>query len=250
MKLTNKTVIITGAASGIGYELAIQCLQAGAKVLGVDLPSKVINIIDNNFFTYYCDLSIEKHIDDLFIKALELFKNIDIFIANAGFAYYEKLDRPSFKHIESIYSINTTSPIYSALKMKQIAKNKAFNFVAISSVMNYWPLPGYSLYSSTKAALYTFFKGYRHELKKNQHIHIVLPVSTKTNFFIVSGQKHKAWFTQTPKHVASSIIKGIKHDKKIIYPSKTFKWVYKICPYALNFYVKREKKLLNKTFKK
>jgi short-subunit dehydrogenase len=191
MILNNKTIIITGAASGIGFELARQCLNSGAKVMGVDQLSSDINIDYPNFHSYYCDLSVEKNIDAMFEEGLKIFKKIDIFIANAGFAYYERLIKSSFKHIESIYRINTTSSIYSAIKMKELSKDEKFNFVVISSVMSYWPLPGYSLYSSSKAAIHSFFKSYRYELNRDHRVHIVFPVSTKTNFFKVSGQKHQ-----------------------------------------------------------
>ncbi|QWB96465.1 SDR family NAD(P)-dependent oxidoreductase [Mycoplasmatota bacterium] len=248
MKLEGKHIVVTGAASGIGLELTKLCLKEKAIVTGIDLKDKIIPINHENFYALNYDLSDEKQIDQMFIEVLKIHDRIDIFVANAGFAYYERLTQPSFKHIENIFKINTTSAIYSAIKMKELYKDKAFNFVVCSSVMSFWPLPGYSLYSSTKAAIHTFFKGYRHELNKNQKIHLVFPVSTQTNFFNISGQKHKHWLMQTPKHVALSIIKGIKHQKKYIYPSKMFKWTYCLMPWALSFYIKHEIKALEKEY--
>jgi short-subunit dehydrogenase len=248
MKLNGKRIVITGAASGIGLELVKQCLKENAIVCGVDLNADQLPIQHENLFTLKYDLSSENQIEQMFVEVVKMMGQIDIFIANAGFAYYERLSEPSFKHIEKIYKINTTSSIYSAIKMKSLYKEEAFRFVVLSSVMSFWPLPGYSLYSSTKAALHSFFKGYRYELNKNQQIHLVFPVSTKTNFFKVSGQKHKHWLTQTPTHVALSIIKGMKKNKKHIYPSMVFKWTYRLMPWALSFYIKHEIKELDKEF--
>jgi short-subunit dehydrogenase len=134
--------------------------------------------------------------------------------------------------------------------MKEIYKDEPFHFVSLSSVMSYWPLPGYSLYSASKAALHAFFKGYRFEMNKDQCLHLVFPVSTKTNFFKASGQKHEHWFQQTPDHVAKTIIKGLEKNKKHIHPSKVFKWTYLICPWALKLYINHEIKALNSEHKK
>ncbi len=250
MTLKDKTIIITGAASGIGLNLAHQCLAEGAYVMGVDQPSKKIPIKDLNFHAYYYDLSIAENVDKMFDDGLTIFGTINIFIANAGFAYYERLIEPSWNHIEDIYNINTNSVIYSALKMREVCAKNAFHFICMSSVMSYWPLPGYSLYSSSKAALHAFFKGFRYELNKEQQLHIVFPVSTKTNFFKISGQNHQHWFQQTPEHVAKVILKGVKKNKNNIHPSKIFKWVYRLFPWALSFYINHEIKQLDKQFKR
>ena len=45
---------------------------------------------------------------------------IDIFIANAGFAYYEQLDEADWDHIASIYQTNVFSPFYAAVRMGEL----------------------------------------------------------------------------------------------------------------------------------
>jgi NAD(P)-dependent dehydrogenase (short-subunit alcohol dehydrogenase family) len=96
MKLKDKKIVITGAASGIGYQLVTQCLDKHAVVFGIDLPDHFINIDNPNFHPFYIDISNEANIDQMFLKAQEVLGGIDIFIANAGFAYYERLDVASW----------------------------------------------------------------------------------------------------------------------------------------------------------
>ena len=240
-------VVITGAASGIGLELAKIYKSNGYNVIGVDI--NFMNEVSCDFDFYQTDLSLKENVDDFFAYIKEKYGKIDIFIANAGFAYYEKISETSWDHIRKIYDINFISPVYSYEKMLEISRKESFKFVFISSVMAFWPLPGYSLYSSSKAALMCFFKSINYERLKNQSLHIVFPVSTQTNFFNVSGQSHKPWLQQTPKYVAKKIFNGVSKNKKRIYPSLLFKWTYTICPWCLSFYIKREQKILSKLSK-
>lgn len=240
-------VVITGVASGIGLELAKIYLSSGYNVIGTDINNASIN--SSNFDFYQADLSIKEDVDNLFSYIKEKYRKVDIFIANAGFAYYEKIKEPSWDHIKKIYDINFISPVYSYEKMVELSNKDPFKFVFLSSVMAFWPLPGYSLYSSSKAALMCFYKSMNYEKSKNQSLHIVFPVSTQTNFFKVSGQNHKPWLQQTPEYVAKKIVNGVNKNKRKIYPSRLFHYTYTICPRALSFYIKREQKILSKNFK-
>lgn len=237
-------VVITGAASGIGLELVKIYLAKGYHVIGVDIHSTSQD--STSFDSYQTNLSLKENVDNLFDYIKEKYGKVDIFIANAGFAYYEKVKEPSWDHIKKMYDINFISPVYSYEKMLELSNDEPFKFVVTSSVMAFWPLPGYSLYSSSKAALMCFFESMHLERSKQQSIHIVFPVSTQTNFFIISGQMHKPWLQQTPEYVAKRIFQGVEKNKRKIYPSRLFQWTHGICPWCLTFYIKREQKMLSK----
>ncbi|NCB24981.1 MAG: SDR family NAD(P)-dependent oxidoreductase [Bacteroidia bacterium] len=237
-------VVITGAASGIGLELVKIYLSEGHQVIGVDKNLK--NQDSQHFEIYQTDLSLKENVDSLFHYIKEKYAKIDIFIANAGFAYYERINEASWDHMKNIYDINVFSSIYSYEKMMEISNGQPFKFVVISSVMAFWPLPGYSLYSSSKAALMCFFESMKYERSEQQSTHIVFPVSTKTNFFKVSGQTHAPWLQQNPQHVAKRIFQGVNKNKRKIYPSRLFQWTHAICPCFLSFYINRERKILMK----
>ncbi len=61
---------------------------------------------------YTCDISSALNIDRLFVDAKQILGGIDIFIANAGFAYYGEIDKPDWINIEQIYRTNVFSPLY------------------------------------------------------------------------------------------------------------------------------------------
>lgn len=222
MNLENKNIVVTGASSGIGLELTKAFLSKGCRVVAA---SRTINkelLGQENFYPFQADVSTPEGVDNLFTFALQTLESIDIFVANAGFAYYEKLGAADWGHISSIFNLNFNSVVYSAQKMKQLKGTQPFNFLTVSSGMAILPLPGYALYSGTKAALKGFAEAYRWELDKEQYFQVVYPIATKTAFFKNAGDSPVPWPSQKAELVVESILKGIRKNSISIYPSKLF----------------------------
>ena len=245
MKIKDQYIVLTGASSGIGFDLLKLLLQEGAYVLAISRTMESLEFDHERLTKLNADLTNKEAIDHVFDKALSIFPSIDAFIANAGFAYYERLLEASIDHINQIFDINTLMPIYAAVKMKSLQKDKPFNYMATLSAVSFVSLPGYALYSGTKSALRGFLEGYQLEMAKDQVISLVYPVATKTNFFEVANQSHKPWPVQESMVVAKTMLKGLKKDKKAIYPSKLFKYSYKLIPWFYSFYKRRELKKFN-----
>jgi len=223
MKLNNKNIVLTGASSGIGLALLKKLLKTDCKIIAVARTIEQIDIEHENLIKYNCDISNNKNVDQLFDFALQKLGHVDIFIANAGFAYYEEIKEPDWKRIEQIYQTNVFSTIYSAEKMKAVNSARSYRMVITASAMSFLAVPGYSLYASTKAALHGFATGYRSELKKGQQLQMVYPISTKTGFFEqAADQTPVAWPVQSSERVANAVIRGIKKDKNSIFPSAIF----------------------------
>lgn len=249
MEWENKNIVVTGASSGIGLELVKSFLAKGCRVVAASITLNHDFLGTEGYYPYQVDLSTQEGVDNLFTYALQTLGSINIFVANAGFAYYEKLENADWEHILSIFNLNFSSVVYSAQKMKQLVGNKPYNFVTTSSGMAILPLPGYALYSSTKAALKGFAEAYRWELDKNQHFQVVYPIATRTSFFKNAGNSPVPWPSQAANVVAKSILKGIRKNRKSIYPSKLFYFLTllnRIFPVILKVYANVEyRKLQN-----
>lgn len=218
MELKGRKIILTGGSSGIGLELLYLLNGRGGEILAVGLEDFDPGLSSVTYMKE--DISTEEGVDRVFEKAKEILGEIDIFIANAGFTYYEGVEKADWEKSKTIFDTNVTSPIYSFHKLKAIKKDKAFQFVVTASAISYMPLAGYALYSGTKHALKGFFEAARYELPKHQVITLIYPITTKTGFFKenmpVPFPAHK------PDKVARHYIKGIEKDKKSIFTSKLF----------------------------
>ena len=230
MKLDGQVIVLTGAASGIGKALFKIFSAQNVKLAAVDVsfPEEFLpaqssaKIVLLNY-----NLSQAKSINQVFDEVLNTWGQIDVFIANAGFAYYEKTDMANWEHIENIYQVNTISPIYSFLKMKELNKDRDFYVCMTASAMAKMGLAGYALYGATKAALDRFADAYWQEQQGKNHLGLVYPVATRTAFFSRAGNNAPTYFpSQTAEQVAQSIYKGILKGKKKIHPSFLFRISY------------------------
>ncbi len=249
MIIKNSNVIITGASSGIGRELLSLLLNTGARVVAASRTIEETDLEHKNLCKINCDVSAKKDLDQLFSFALEKLGDIDLFVANAGFAYYEKLGEPDWDHIRRIFETNTTGLFYAAQKMKTIKGTRPYNFICTASAMSFLSIPGYALYSSTKAAIRGFADAYRFELGEGQYFQVAFPVATKTNFFKAAGDNPPVpWPTQSARDVAIAMFRGIEKNQLNIFPSGIFRatnTLNRFIPLINYFYVRRENKKLH-----
>lgn len=228
MQIPHKNIILTGAASGIGKALLLQLLEfEGIKILAVDLNE--VDVVDDKVIPYSCDVSRQTEIDSLFEFALTQFSMIDIFIANAGFAYYEAISTPDWQRIERIFQVNVFAPIYSFQKMKALNIGREYFVMMTASAMAKVAIPGFALYGATKAALDRFEDAYRFENQDLGHLSLIYPIATKSNFFNRSTDfsRHDVpvpFPAHTPEEVAKAMINGIKNNETHVYTSKLFQF--------------------------
>ncbi|GBF51418.1 putative short-chain dehydrogenase [Leptospira ryugenii] len=222
MKLESKKVILTGASSGIGKALLNHLLKHGALVVVGDLRPDAIP--DHpNLHKLKIDVSKPSEIDRLIESSIEILDKIDAFIANAGFAYYEKMAEEDWNRIKSIFATNVFSPIYTIQKLSHLLP-KGVHILVTASAMAYLPLPGYALYSATKSALHSFAKAFRMEMGGQYKLTLIYPIATKTAFFEKAGRSVPLpWPSQSADHVAKQVIRALVRPKNSVFPSLTFR---------------------------
>lgn len=250
MNFQGRKVVITGASSGIGAGIAREIAARGGEILAVSRSIKHEDFPYKNIKTANFDLKSRQGVDGLFEYAMKELGGIDIFIANAGYGYYGKTDNPDWEKIQNIYSLNVFSPIYSLEKMCGLYPNEPFYFVTTASVAGKLPLPGFSLYCSTKFALDGFMRTFRLEMPKNAKLSVIYPISTGTDFFAKSGNGVPAPGPVQPlENAVKNIIKGLEKEKKEIFPSGVYNVLNvseHIFPPAVSLFIKSEKKRFNK----
>lgn len=230
MQLTHARIVITGAASGIGRALLDRLAEQQVELLAADQNQTALTTACRelagrpaSILPLPVDLSSRAGVDHLFSQALRLLGRIDLFIANAGFAYYEVLSEPDWDHLERLYQVNVFNPLYSLEKMAALYGEAPWKVVITASAMAHIAVPGYAAYSSTKAALDRFADAYRWQMKDPRKLMLVYPIATRTGFFQAAGRAVPTpWPSQTPEAVAQAVLAGIRRDRQRVYPSRLF----------------------------
>ena len=255
--IKGKTIVITGASSGIGKELLDKLADPaqGNKVLATSRTIEKLKGYGDNVTLFNCDVSRQEGVDKLFDKAESMFDKIDLIIANAGAPYYEKLDYVDWDRIQNIFSLNTVSPIYTYSKYIEHLNGRDGHLAWTISAMGEMAIPGYALYAATKFAMKGFQEAVRYEAPKNLKLTAVYPVSTATNFFNVGGNGidvGRPFPVQKAELVADRMIDGIERAKKHIYPCRVWrpsKLLMGIVPPVKSFYCGIEKNRLKRFIK-
>jgi short-subunit dehydrogenase len=232
MRIEAQRIILTGAASGIGRAMLEALSAYPAQIVASDVDGERlatalagISGAAAQVTSFVGDLSAAEQVDALFDFTLQSLGGVELFIANAGYAYFERLEQPDWEHIQAIYSLNVFSPIYSALRMRQLNPGRPYKVVITASAMGRLALPGYALYSSTKAALHRFAESYRFDLPDRSMLTLLYPIGTRTGFFQAAASRAapQTWPLQDASQVARAALRGIQADRADIYPSGLFR---------------------------
>lgn len=185
--LYNKTILVTGASSGIGRSIAINCSQMGAKVIITGRNEKrlhqtYIELEGSGHEKLIADLTDLSQLKDM----VEQLPKLEGVVSNAGIvkSLITQVSEP--EDVDDIFKINTFAPInliQLLLHVKKLNKNASVVFVSsISGV--YCGAIGGSLYGSTKAALDGFSKALALELAhRGIRVNTINPGMVDTGIF-------------------------------------------------------------------
>ena len=253
--ITGKNIVLTGCNSGIGLEVLKLLIPGKNRIFCVDFETdRLEKMANENIIVFNKDVSSKEAVDEIFDKALEALGSIDIFYANAGYAYYEEMNYTDWDRVQSIFETNVFSPIYSYQKYVEYLDGRNGIFAITISAIGTMAMPGFSLYSASKFAMNGFQEGIRFEKPDNVQLTCLYPIATDTGFFKRSNDiEYKRPFpVQSPVIVARKMVEGIENGKKNVNPSALFafsKQLMKFVPPVKTVYHYLEKRKFN-DFKK
>lgn len=170
MNLTENTILITGATSGIGLEMALAFLQRNNKVIVCGRNRDNLHAIQHThpgLATIYCDVSVEAALIDLSEQIKNDFSDINILINNAATANnINFLNNKNLKVIEEEIFTNYISCVkLNNLLLPLLLKKKEAAIINISSGLAYTAIADLPLYCASKAAMHSYTISLRNQLK-------------------------------------------------------------------------------------
>lgn len=175
LNIAGKTVIVTGASSGIGKSIVEELLKLDVKVANFDITD---NEIDHpNLFYVKVDVTSRKEVEDGVAKVVEHFSTVDALVNNAGINIPRLLVDPKDPHgkyelddatFDKITTINQKGLyLVSQAVARILVEKKSGVIINMASEAGLEGSEGQSAYAATKAAVYSYTRSWSKELGKH-----------------------------------------------------------------------------------
>jgi short-subunit dehydrogenase len=268
MNITNKIIVVTGAGSGIGKEVALALLVKGAKIAAVDLRENSLQELKeaagnkaNCLSLHVLNISDKQVVEALPEKVINQQGRVDGVINCAGIIQpFVRINNLDYDAIDRVMNVNFYGTLYMVKAfLPYLLEQPEAHIVNVSSMGGFLPVPGQSVYGASKAAVKLLTEGLYAELADtNVKVSVVFPGATQTNITQnsgVEGPKNLNLSSDkqnikmlSAKEAANQIIKGIESNRFQIFlgkDSKMMNMIYRISPkYATNLIAKKMRSLL------
>lgn len=243
IELTNKTILLTGASTGIGRQLVIKLAKENSKIAIISRRKELLDSLiselnsSSKIIAYQCDVRDFEQVKSVYYQIKQDLGEIDIAILNSGVSYRMSESTFEIEKAREIFDTNFFGVInFIHLLKEDFIKNKNGVIVGVSSLADSRGFPASGFYCASKAALTIFLESLRVELKKHNISVITVrpgfvktPMTDKNEFYMP--------FLMEADKSAEIILQGIKDNKRVIE-----------FPLLLNLIVKFIKILPNRIF--
>jgi short-subunit dehydrogenase len=222
-----KTVLITGASSGIGLELSRVFAREGFSVVmtardRTKLARAVSSVRKGSsaeIFSIAADLSAAGSAEKLYRAVNKKRLVVDILVNNAGFGYTGPFLESDLRTDRSMIELNVTSlTILCKLFGRDMKKRGGGKILNVASVGSFMPGPFIAEYYATKAYVLSFTRALSRELDgTGVLVSALCPGSTRTNFAERAGKRDSRG-AMSAERVALAAYRGLTANKRIIIP--------------------------------
>lgn len=231
MEASKKTLMITGASSGLGREIAVEAAAAGYRLLLVarseDKLKQIAAELKERFQTdstvYVADLNNSDKWRAVLQQIVSENQRIDVLINNAGVGYFRFFTETEPKQIEMTMRVNSLAAMEaSAAILPSMLKQGAGHVIMIGSMAGKVATPKAAVYGASKHSIIGFSNGLRQELKPSGiYVTAVNLGPMNTNFFDTADpsgryREASARYMLQPDKVARKVISSIGKNKREI----------------------------------
>ena len=196
MQATDRVLVVTGAGSGMGRQVALEALRRGAKVAAVDVNEATLAETatlandPDRFSTHVVNITDKAAVGALPQAVIDRFGAVDGLIHCAGiiqpFVRLKDLDDAA---IERVFQVNWWGTLYlTKTFLPVLLARPEGHIVNVSSMGGFLPVPGQTIYGASKAAVKLLTEGLHAECRgTNVHVTVVFPGAVATNITTNSG---------------------------------------------------------------
>jgi uncharacterized protein len=252
---TGRTILITGASSGIGSEFARQLAPAAAKMILVARRNDRLQALESELkamnaklevFTRAVDLRDQHALDDLCDWLDQSGLAIDFLINNAGLGDHGPFINSRWERVSSLLQVNINALTYLTFRVLPILKKTGRGVILnVSSIASFLPLPNNAVYAATKAYVTSFSEAVRAELRSsNVSVTVLCPGPVTTEYLEQATRagdhsSHTAPFLVIPlEEVVRQALQAAANDRARVVPGALVNLAMTIVG-ALPMFIKR-----------
>jgi uncharacterized oxidoreductase len=187
MKLTGRTILITGGSAGIGLAFARKFLELGNEVIVTGRRQQVLDAVKERhpqIHTIQSDIADPRQIAALAARVKSDFPRLDVLMNNAGVMLTKDLRAPAsdLAALTNEIDINFGGVVRMTAALIDILTSNRGTIINVSSGLAFVPLPSNAIYSATKAAVHSYTQSLRFQLE-NSGVEVIelMPPAVRTD---------------------------------------------------------------------
>ncbi len=259
--LQDKIIVITGGSSGNGRAIALECAARGAKVVlaartleKLERVQREVEELGSEALVVPTDVTKREQVEHLARQTVEHFHRIDVWINNAGGAFFSPLPDSPVDLMKWLIDLNMWSVIHGVQTVVPIMRQQGYgHIINMVSMAGRIGFPRFGFYGATKGFVDLYTQSLRQELTHVEKTRIkvtgVFPVAVRTPFFDIAPNtvEHSqgAYMVAPvlePHVVGIATASAIEKYQPFVYPykaSKNLAVFYNFFPGILDWFMAR-----------
>ncbi|HJY62656.1 MAG TPA: SDR family oxidoreductase [Ignavibacteria bacterium] len=223
--MPNQVAWITGASTGIGFELAKAFAKAGYTIIATARrKSRLVSLVNeirfagHEAYAFVCDVTSERSVLSTRKKILEKCRSIDVLVNNAGVTVYKNFIETKTYDYDNIIDTNLRGCfVTTKAVLPLMIKRKRGHIINLASIASKTVFTGSAVYSASKAGIIAMSNVLRAEVRKfNIKVSNILPGATDTPMWSPSSRQRYSTRMMTPREVADIVVQVANQPKKVV----------------------------------
>ena len=240
--LRDKVVVVTGASSGIGRAVALECVARGAKIVlaarndaELQRVAREARELGGDVLVVPTDVRDRAQVLHLVDRAVQQYGKIDVMLNNAAVWFIDSVEHSSETNVRNVIETNVMGVLHGVQAALPVMRRQGFGHVInMASAASRVGFPYVGAYAGSKAFIEVMTQSLRQELRHVEktpiHVSSVLPVTVRTPFFdrapnaVSHGRgAHMMHPILEADTVARAVVACIERPRPVVYPFKPAK---------------------------